>query len=59
MWQAAAQETLEELERLPKPIAQVVPEQFMLLVMCKDEKHQLELLAWFQAEGLECKVLLS
>jgi hypothetical protein len=42
-----------------KPIAQVVPEQYMLLVMCQDEKHQLELLARFQSDGLECKVLLS
>jgi hypothetical protein len=31
----------------------------MLLVMCKNEKHQLELLARCQSEGLECKVLLS
>jgi len=41
------------------PISQTVPEQYMLLVMCCDEKHQLELLARFQGEGLECKVLLS
>jgi hypothetical protein len=59
MWQATAQQNQEELDRLRKPIAQTVPEQYMLLVMCQDEKHQLELLARFQGEGLECKVLLS
>jgi hypothetical protein len=36
-----------------------VPEQYMLLVMCQDEKHQMEVLPRFQGEGLECKVLLS
>jgi hypothetical protein len=59
MWQAAAQKSLDEMERLKKPIAQVVPEQYMLLVMCADEKEQLALLERFQAEGLQCKVLLS
>jgi len=59
MWQATAQQNQEELDRLRKPIAQTVPEQYMLLVMCQDEKHQLALLARFQGEGLECKVLLS
>jgi hypothetical protein len=28
-------------------------------VMCQDEKQQRELLARFQGEGLECRVLLS
>jgi hypothetical protein len=57
IWHLFAHE--EELDRLRKPIAQTVPEQYMLLVMCADEKQQLELLARFQGEGLECKVLLS
>ena len=38
---------------------QEVAAQGMLLVMCSDEKQQLELLARFQAEGLQCKCLLS
>jgi hypothetical protein len=59
MWQAAAQQSLEALERLKKPIAQVVPEQYMVLVMCQSEKEQLALLQRFQAEGLACKALLS
>ena len=58
-WQTVTWQHDEELDRLRKPIAQTVPEQYMLLVMCADEKQQLELLARFQGEGLECKVLLS
>jgi hypothetical protein len=59
MWQAAAQHSLEALEGLKKPMAQVVPEQYMVLVMCSTEQEQLALLQRFQAEGLSCKALLS
>jgi hypothetical protein len=34
-------------------------EQFMLLVKCRDENHQVELLERFHQDGLECKALLS
>jgi hypothetical protein len=37
----------------------MIPEPWLVLVTCRDEKHQLELLARFQAEGLPCKALLS
>jgi hypothetical protein len=37
----------------------VVREQYLVLVTCRDEKHQVEVLARLQAEGLECKALLS
>jgi len=59
MWEQAAQQHLEAREHERKLIRQDVPAQFMLLVMCQDEKQQLELLARFQGEGLECKCLLS
>jgi hypothetical protein len=55
MWEMVAQESAEAQERFRKPIAQVVPQQYMLLVMCADEKQQLALLERFQSEGLECK----
>jgi hypothetical protein len=59
LWQEAAQQGLERLERERRPIAQKVVEQYMVLVMCADEKQQVELLERFQAEGLQCKALLS
>jgi hypothetical protein len=34
-------------------------EQFMVLITCRDEKHQVELLGRFQREGLECKALVG
>ncbi len=38
---------------------EVVPEQFLVLVRCRDEGQQVELLRRFQAEGLDCRALLS
>jgi hypothetical protein len=37
----------------------VVPEQWLILVTCRDEKQQAELLERFRGEGLECKALLT
>jgi hypothetical protein len=34
------------------------PEQWMILVTCRDEREQVELLGRFHGEGLECKALL-
>jgi hypothetical protein len=35
------------------------PEQWLVLITCRDEKHQVELLTRFQAEGLDCRALMS
>ena len=36
-----------------------IPEQFLILVECADERTQIELLERFQAKGLKCKALVS
>jgi hypothetical protein len=36
-----------------------VPEQYLVLVTCRDKKQQVALLEWLNAEGLEWRVLLS
>jgi hypothetical protein len=36
-----------------------VPAQFAVLIPCRDEMHQVELLTRLQEEGLECRALLS
>jgi hypothetical protein len=38
---------------------EVLVEQWYVLVECRDERQQVELLARFQGEGLTCKALLS
>ncbi len=54
---AAAEVLAQEKERWPG--IKVVPEQWLVLVTCRDEKHQVELLGRFQSEGLACRALLS
>jgi hypothetical protein len=37
----------------------VAPEQFLILITCRDERHQVELLGRLHAEGEQCKALLG
>jgi hypothetical protein len=59
LWQSTADTLLHS--PLPDPAARPpsIPEQFMILVTCCDEKEQVELLQQFQEKGLQCKALLS
>ena len=54
-WQAAAEEAAAATPRG----VEAGPEQFLILVTCRDEQHQVLLLGRFQGEGLECRALLS
>jgi hypothetical protein len=36
-----------------------VPEQFLIIITCTDERHQVELLERFQAEGLPCQAKIA
>lgn len=38
---------------------QVIPEQYLVLVECADEREQAALLERFKSEGLKCKALMS
>jgi hypothetical protein len=58
-WEAAAQASVAEPDNPRSPVAQTVPEQYLVLITCRDERHQVELLARFQSEGPECRALLS
>jgi hypothetical protein len=56
-WQAAAEGALkEEKERRS---FDSIPEQFLLLVACRDETQQVELLQRFHDEGIQAKALIS
>src|SRR5262249_13396099 len=43
----------------PATEADMGPEQFLVLVTCRDEPQQVELLRRLSGEGLECRALLS
>ena len=36
-----------------------IPEQYQILLTCRDEHQQVELLKRFTAEGLNCRALVS
>jgi len=36
-----------------------ISEQFLIVLTCRDEKHQVELLERFEGEGLEVKALVG
>jgi len=50
--EAATQATLQEPVKPP-------PEQFFILVECQDEKDQVELLQRLEAQGINCRALVS
>ena len=45
--------------RAAAPGPEGLPEQYLVLVKCRDEKQQVELLERLGGEGLECMALLS
>ena len=56
LWAGEAQKLLEpELPRESKPML----EQFLILVTCRDERRQLELLGRFKDDGVDCKALVA
>jgi len=61
-WQAAAPTKFArpkgEFKRDGEKALQL-SEQFLVLITCRDEKQQVELLGRFQGEGLECKALVG
>jgi hypothetical protein len=58
-WEEAARKCLEVPPTALGRASAGIPAQYLVLVTCRDEGHQVELLERFQAEGLECKALLS
>ena len=58
-WQLAADALLETPHKEPPAGFQTFAEQYLILITCRDEKEQIELLQRFKQEGRECKALLS
>ena len=56
LWQAAAEAAAQAKQA--RTVTDV-PQQFLLLLTCRDEAHRVDLLQRFQNEGLPCKALLS
>jgi hypothetical protein len=51
--------TLDVVEEKGRRAFASIPEQFLLLVTCRDEKQQVELLQRFHDQGIQVKALIS
>src|SRR5947209_20145810 len=58
-WEATANALLAAPGEGKRPGIEAVPEQWLVLITCRDEEHQVELLTRCQGEGLDCRALLS
>jgi hypothetical protein len=57
LWRASAEATQATKRLLEPPPARAVDPQFLIVVQCRDEEQQTELLDRFLQEGLTCKAL--
>ena len=61
LWQetrSSVDSALQEKPAKKLPPRIELDSQYLVIVTCQDEKHQLELLGRFKQEGLACKALL-
>jgi hypothetical protein len=58
LWRAT-EEAEQEAKAFLDAQTTAAGEQFLVVVECRDEEHQRELLERFQSEGLSCRALLS
>ncbi len=58
-WHASTEAYRQAVEHAERFGSEPLTEAFYVLVTCRDERQQVELLARFQGEGLECKALLT
>ena len=59
VWEASAETVLATSDTREREGIAAIPEQFLILIPCHDERHQIELLRRFRAEGMECRALIS
>src|SRR5262245_20420338 len=58
--EVAWREALDRAATPPEPPPAVKwPERFVVMIECRDEKQQVELLTRFHKEGLECKAIVT
>jgi hypothetical protein len=58
-WEATALAAIDSPREPSRRAKTTIREQFAIIVTCRDEPHQVELLMRLHAEGLDCLALLS
>ena len=59
LWQGSAEAAARAEELLHAEPVEPGPEQFLIVVTCRDDQHQRELLRQFADEGFECRAFQS
>jgi hypothetical protein len=59
LWKATAEAAKKTRQLLGTPPLQLRKPEYLIVIPCETEDHQLNLLEWLQAEGIRCKALLS
>jgi hypothetical protein len=59
LWHCLATQDAAARSALARDDEPPSPEQFLILVTCQSERHQTDLLALFQKQGLSCKALVQ
>jgi hypothetical protein len=58
-WRTEAEAALASVQEEAKEGTEAVPAQWLVLVTCRNERQQVELLEKFRHDGLDCRALLS
>jgi hypothetical protein len=58
-WNASVEARKEALEAEKRFGVDAFAEQFLVIVTCRDERQQVELLGRFRGEGLECRAVVG
>ena len=59
LWQAGADAGRKVSRLRDTPAAKMGEPEFLIIIPCDSEEHQVNLLEWLQTEGIRCKALLS
>jgi hypothetical protein len=59
VWEATAEANRMADLKTKQAEDAAIPEQFLILITCRDEQQQIEWLRRFQSEGMDCRALLS
>ena len=59
VWEATAQANRTALATPQPAESAAIPEQFLILITCRDEQQQIAWLRRFQSEGMDCRALIS
>ncbi len=58
-WHASTEAYRQAVEKGKGMGEEMLAEQFYVLITCRDDAHQREMLARFREEGLECRAILG